>query len=119
VLAIALCGLGSAAVSPFSWGYHWVWFVPLAVYLADRAIVRGSRPAAALLTLLWFTTAAWITGWRDPSTGMTPPTGVISLNPGGWLEELTRNIYLVVFMAALLITAAALCAGLRVDRPRS
>jgi alpha-1,2-mannosyltransferase len=108
VLAIALCGLGSAAVSPFSWGYHWVWFVPLAVYLADRAIVRGKRVAGALLALLWVATVAWITGWRDPSTGKTPPTGVTSLHPGGWLEELTRNIYLVVFLAALMLATALL-----------
>jgi alpha-1,2-mannosyltransferase len=103
VLAVALCGLGSAAISPFSWGYHWVWFVPLAVHLGDRAIMRGSRGAAVLLATMWVATAAWITGWRDPLSGMTPPSGVISLNPGGALLVVTRNVYLLVFMAALLI----------------
>jgi len=107
VLAVGLCGLGSAALSPFSWGYHWVWFVPLAVHLANRAIVRGRHAATVLLVGLWAVTAAWITGWRDPFTGMTPPSGVISLNPGGVLEDVTRNVYLIVFVAALVIAAAS------------
>jgi alpha-1,2-mannosyltransferase len=109
VLAVALCGLGSAAVSPYSWGYHWVWLALLAVYLADRAIIRGSRAAAALLTLLWVATAGWITEWRNPFTGMTPPSGVISLHPGGLIEGFTRNIYLVVFLAALALAATFRC----------
>ena len=81
--------------------------MPLAVHLADRAIVRGGRAAMVLLVGLWAVTAAWITGWRGPFTGMTPPSGVISLNPGGILEDVTRNVYLMVFVAALVVAAAS------------
>lgn len=28
MLAITLVGMTSCAISPFSWGHHWVWFVP-------------------------------------------------------------------------------------------
>ena len=34
-----------------------VWFVPLAVVLAERAIVRGSRSSAILLGVLWVATS--------------------------------------------------------------
>ncbi|MFC9788781.1 glycosyltransferase 87 family protein [Rhodococcus sp. NPDC127528] len=42
LLATTMCGLTSCAVSPFSWGHHWVWFVPLIVLALDRAL-RSSR----------------------------------------------------------------------------
>jgi len=108
VLAVSLCGLGSAAISPYSWGYHWVWFVPIAVFLAERAIIRHSRAAASLVAGLWTATAAWMTGWRPPLSGMTPPSGLISLHPGGALEAITRNTYLIELGVALGITIVAI-----------
>src|SRR5699024_9072351 len=39
LLAVALVGLTAKTVSPFSWSHHWVWFVPLLVYLVHRAMV--------------------------------------------------------------------------------
>ena len=106
VLAVAICGLASAAVAPFAWGYHWVWFVPLAVVLGERAIVRGSRSSAILLGALWVATASWITGWRPPASGMMPPAGVMTLTSGGWPGLLTRNIYVVALVATLILTVA-------------
>jgi alpha-1,2-mannosyltransferase len=43
-----LLGLGVAAltgllVSPISWNHHWVWFLPLAIALAVRAVETGRR----------------------------------------------------------------------------
>ncbi|MDQ1412863.1 MAG: alpha,2-mannosyltransferase, partial [Acidimicrobiaceae bacterium] len=43
-----LLGLGVAAltgllVSPISWNHHWVWFLPLAIALAARAVETGRR----------------------------------------------------------------------------
>ncbi|HEY2205891.1 MAG TPA: glycosyltransferase 87 family protein [Pseudonocardia sp.] len=40
--AVAVCGMTSTAVSPFSWVHHWVWFVPLLVLLLERALRHGS-----------------------------------------------------------------------------
>lgn len=108
LLAVALCGLGSAAVSPFSWGYQWVWFALLAVFLTYRAIVLRSRASWALLGVLWALTAAWVTSWRDPISGQTPPEGLTSLQSGGWVGEITRDGYLVVFSVALLLSVVLL-----------
>jgi alpha-1,2-mannosyltransferase len=108
LLAVSLCGLTSVAVSPFSWVHQWVWLVPLAVFLADRAIVLRSRVSALYVGVLWITTAAWITEWRSPASGLTPPEGLVTLDPRGWLGVVTRNSYLVLFTAALLISAGFL-----------
>lgn len=108
LLAVSLCGLTSAAVSPFSWVHQWVWLVPLAVFLAYRAIVLRSRTGWVYLGALWIMTAAWITEWRSPASGLTPPEGLVTLPTNGWLEMVTRNSYLALFTAALLVSAAFL-----------
>lgn len=38
LLAVTITGLTSAMVSPFAWTHHWVWFVPLVVYVVHRAL---------------------------------------------------------------------------------
>lgn len=60
LLSTTLCGLTAGAVSPFSWGHHWVWFVPLLVLAMDRALRSGRAvawllPAALPLPLLCWT----------------------------------------------------------------
>ncbi|MFW0790431.1 glycosyltransferase 87 family protein [Gordonia sp. CPCC 205333] len=35
LLAVTIVGMTSCAVSPFAWGHHWVWFVPLLVIALD------------------------------------------------------------------------------------
>ncbi|SIR96010.1 glycosyltransferase 87 family protein [Williamsia sterculiae] len=52
LLAVAVTGMTSSVVSPFSWGHHWVWFVPLLVYLLHRVL-------AAVRTRRWVSAAAW------------------------------------------------------------
>ncbi|MGV9824796.1 glycosyltransferase 87 family protein [Gordonia sp. NPDC003429] len=46
LLAVSIVGMTGATVSPFSWGHHWVWVVPLLVVAFDfayRGAVRGRR----------------------------------------------------------------------------
>ncbi|NMN99988.1 DUF2029 domain-containing protein [Gordonia sp. TBRC 11910] len=43
LLAVTIVGMTSCAVSPFAWGHHWVWFVPLLVVAFD--VVYRSRLA--------------------------------------------------------------------------
>lgn len=63
--ALTLCGLTAPMVSPFSWGHHWVWTVPLLVVCLDRA-ARWRRwwgyllPAAVVVPLL-----AWYRSYPD------------------------------------------------------
>ncbi|MEP9392637.1 glycosyltransferase 87 family protein [Gordonia sp. VNK1] len=42
LLSVTIAAMTGAAVSPFSWGHHWVWFVPLLV-VAVEAAYRGTR----------------------------------------------------------------------------
>jgi alpha-1,2-mannosyltransferase len=84
LLAVTLCGLLSAAVAPFAWSHHFVWVAPLAVLLAQRAVI-GSRAAAGALAVLLLLTVAWITGLPGPGVGPIPSTGLISLQPDVYL----------------------------------
>jgi alpha-1,2-mannosyltransferase len=108
VFGVALCGMATAAVSPFSWGYHWVWFVPLAVVVLHGAIVRRRAWCIAGAALLIAVTAGWIVGYRAPASGQLPPLGVIAFEQGGWTEHVTRSAYLIVFAVALAAAARRL-----------
>jgi alpha-1,2-mannosyltransferase len=91
LLGLTLCGLLSAAVAPFAWSHHYVWFVPLAVLLAGHALV-GSRPAAAALAGLLAVTVAWVTRPPGPSVGPIPSTGLISLQPDVYLAAVVATV---------------------------
>ena len=46
LLSVTTAGMTAATVSPFSWGHHWVWVVPLLVVAFDfayRGSIRGRR----------------------------------------------------------------------------
>lgn len=101
VLGLAVVGMASAALSPFSWSHHWVWVVPLAVHLGHRAYVVGSRPALVALWLFW----AVFAGWVVRTTGDTPETGLLSLRPGGWWNVVIPATYLAGFAVVLGSTA--------------
>ena len=99
LLAATLAGLGAAAVSPWSWGHHWVWLVPLAVFLGGL-LCRG-RPgpewlAPALLLPLTF---PWVLALADPPDSSGTPPAV-----SGPLALLLGNLYVAVF--ALTVAAA-------------
>jgi alpha-1,2-mannosyltransferase len=91
VLALALCGLASAALAPFAWSHHWVWVVPLVVLLAHRAMA-GHRAAVTLLLGVLACTFAVVTALPGPGVGPIPSTGLISLQP---------DTYLLLFLAVL------------------
>lgn len=73
LLALTLAGMTMTMVSPFSWGHHWVWFVPLlvlAMHFALEATRRLPRPAgvaAWLLPILVVAGAgAWVQNFPNP-----------------------------------------------------
>lgn len=95
VLALTVCGLGSAGLAPFAWSHHYVWVVPLAVLLGTRALT-GDRWAAAGLAGVLAATVAVVTALPGPQVGPIPSTGLISLWP---------DAYVVLFLVVLAATA--------------
>jgi alpha-1,2-mannosyltransferase len=101
VLGLAIVGMASAALSPFSWSHHWVWVVPLTVHLGHRAHVLGSRCLLAALWVFWAVFAGWLVSTR----GDTPETGVLSVRPGGPWNVTIPAAYLLGFVVVLACTA--------------
>jgi alpha-1,2-mannosyltransferase len=101
VLGMAIVGMASAAVSPFSWSHHWVWSAPLVVHLGHRALALGSRWALAALCAFW----AAFAGWLVSVTGGTPETGLLSIRPGGTWDVWLPAAYLLAFVTVLAATA--------------
>lgn len=100
VLGIALVGMGCAVASPFSWDHHWVWFAPLIVHLGYRAyVLRGAFSACAVWSL-----SALLGGWFT-SLGVRRESGVLSLRPGGVLNDVISGTYVYVFLATAIGTA--------------
>jgi alpha-1,2-mannosyltransferase len=101
VLGIAIVGMASDAVSPFSWSHHWVWFAPLVVHLGHRALVVGSRWSLAALCAFWVTFA----GWLVSVTGGSPETGLLSIRLGGTWDVWLPATYLLAFVIVLAAAA--------------
>ncbi|MCP3801157.1 glycosyltransferase 87 family protein [Allokutzneria sp. A3M-2-11 16] len=90
LLAVTLCGLCAATVSPWSWGHHWVWIVPLAAI-----VVRKSWWVLAPLLALTFPK---LHALAAPNPGVTEPP-VLQGNP---LAFLLGNIYVIIFAATVV-----------------
>ncbi|MFF2088751.1 glycosyltransferase 87 family protein [Nocardia sp. NPDC058176] len=108
LLSVTLGGLTACAVSPYSWGHHWVWFVPLLVYLIHRAQTRQRW---------WFAAAALylaIGGWTYTYTPTWISIGTFLLPPWWPLSDVLINIYVVVY----LITLAGIAILIRTGSPR-
>lgn len=103
LLTVTLAGLTSCVVSPFSWNHHWVWFLPLFVYLVHRAMSDPSWWAAA--GFLYVATGAWAYHWTD--------TWVVVgwfLFPPSWpISPILLNCYVIVYV----VIAGCLIASVR------
>ncbi|WP_223291345.1 glycosyltransferase 87 family protein [Gordonia malaquae] len=58
LLAVAITGMASCAVSPFSWGHHWVWILPLLLVAFVHAYEQTRREDPR--TWLWWLAPASI-----------------------------------------------------------
>ncbi|WP_133298624.1 glycosyltransferase 87 family protein [Tsukamurella pulmonis] len=116
LLAVTVVGLTACAVSPFSWGHHWVWIVPLLVLLIGRALLTAD-PGRRVLALvaaaaLVAATFIWVTYFPH-----LQPTGVddvhdtyaigIFLRPmdNPVLKALAGGVYVWIFVATLIGSA--------------
>lgn len=105
LLAVTLCGLCSAAVSPWAWDNHWVWLVPLAVFVANQALRATTRDRVliwtpvATLAVMTFSRLLSLAAPPTPAPGVRgPPLRV----PVAWLFG---NIYVLIFLGTLVTTA--------------
>ncbi|SDN57690.1 glycosyltransferase 87 family protein [Allokutzneria albata] len=96
LLALTLCGLCAATVSPWSWGHHWVWIVPLAVIA-----VRKSWWVLAPLFVLTFPK---LHALAAPAPSVTEPP----VFQGNALAFLLGNIYVIIFAVTVLAAVAHL-----------
>ncbi|WP_245745744.1 glycosyltransferase 87 family protein [Nocardia altamirensis] len=101
LLAVTLAGLTACAVSPFSWDHHWVWFVPLLVYLVHHAQTRWQWWIAA--ALLWAAIGAWT--WEyDPDYVVV---GLFLFPPWWTFAQVLINSFVIIY-AVVLAGAIAL-----------
>lgn len=49
LLALSVIGMTSCAISPMSWGHHWVWFVPILVICIDLVLRADLSPVLRTL----------------------------------------------------------------------
>jgi alpha-1,2-mannosyltransferase len=114
LLGLTVCGLLAAAVAPFAWSHHYVWFGPLVVLLA-RHLAAGERRAAAALAGLLAVTFAWITRLPGPGVGPLPSTGLISLQPDVYVAA----VIVIVGVTARGPSSAVVPVARAAGKPRS
>lgn len=98
LLAVILSGMTACAISPFSWGHHWVWFVPLLVYLVHRA---QTSPRWWLLALALY---AAVAAWAYQYTETWVSVGIFLLPPWWSVTPVLMNAYVIVYLVTLAAT---------------
>ncbi|MFW0786490.1 glycosyltransferase 87 family protein [Gordonia sp. CPCC 206044] len=115
LLSVCIVGMTSCAVSPMSWGHHWVWFVLLVVIGVDlllrpglrptgRALAAGGLVALLLVALSWRSHLAhpiWFVNQTVPDaylTGLFFKTGIAGLQ---WFTYYPYNF---VFLGTAIAT---------------
>ncbi|MFF2556547.1 glycosyltransferase 87 family protein [Nocardia sp. NPDC058058] len=96
LLVVTIAGMTACAVSPYAWGHHWVWFVPLLVHLVHRAQSNPRWWIAA--AALFVATGAWAYHWGEDYVSVG-----IFLLPKPWHSEpILENSHVLVYLAVLL-----------------
>jgi len=99
LLALTLCGLCAATVSPWTWGHHWVWLLPLGVFLAKLVSDTTIRPHHAT----WLLPAGLMSLTFPPMLALAvPPPGDPPTLDAGAVAFILGNAYILVFATTLL-----------------
>ena len=104
LLATTMCGLTSAAVSPFSWGHHWVWFVPLLVLAMHRALGAGRATAWLLPAALALPLLCWTHEFPDSVQAI----GLFMVPTSDALAPFFAAVYPLMFVVIAVATLIAL-----------
>ena len=116
LLSICLAGMTACAVSPFSWGHHWVWVVPLLVLLLAPALSARDPARRVLFLIPPLALAAATFIWVSYYPGVSPRDvdwihevygiGIfLRLEPPGVLRVLYSGVYVWIFAATTAISA--------------
>ena len=102
LLSLSVCGLTTPMVSPFAWGHHWVWCIPLAVLALDYAIRRAQWWAYLPALLLTPMLAWYFTDYRGIAA-----IGIFMFDGPPWLRLLVQLAYPAVLAALVGIVFIA------------
>ncbi len=98
LIALTLCGLCAATVSPWTWGHHWVWLLPLAVYLTMLVSENTTRARHAV----WLLPAGlMLLSFRPVLALAVPPPGDPPTLDAGLVAFVLGNVYVLVFATTL------------------
>lgn len=108
-VVVGLCGL---LVSPISWVHHWVWTIPLVLWLLApvRADTGRHRPALVGLAVAWLVVMATRVIWLAPSGDGRELTAAAP-------AKLLSDAYVLLGIGSLLAMTAALVAASRTANP--
>ena len=113
LLAVTMVGLTSCAVSPFSWGHHWVWFVPLLILAVDRALRTGRATAWLVPVALAAPLLSWAHGYPDGVYAI----GLFMVPVPDAVVPVTQSVYPLVFVVtAVVVLVTCVRDGLRTAR---
>ncbi|MEW2015304.1 glycosyltransferase 87 family protein [Rhodococcus sp. NPDC076796] len=112
LLALVICGLATPMVSPFAWGHHWVWCIPLTIVALDYANRHRTwwswlAPVAATLPMI----AWYFTDYRGIKA-----IGIFMFEGSRAFEAAVQFTYPAVFLGTVTLT---LISTLRHSRHRS
>ena len=102
-------------VSPFTWGHHWVWLVPLLVLTVHYALAADRWYVWLLPPLLWAAAANWVQSFPNPefTDDRWVAMGLFML--GGNIPRVVfstiTNIYPLIWLVTVALTALLLRAG--------
>ncbi|MFI8565570.1 glycosyltransferase 87 family protein [Rhodococcus sp. NPDC078407] len=100
LLALVICGLATPMVSPFAWGHHWVWCVPLSIVALDHAVRHRTwwswlAPLAVTAPLI----AWYFTDYRGIKA-----IGIFMFEGSPAFEATVQFAYPAVFLATMAAT---------------
>ena len=115
LLALSMVGMTACAISPMSWGHHWVWFVPILVICVNlvlridlsplRRVLAGVAGVCLILVAFsWRTYLAhpiWFVNKTVPDAYLI---GLFFKHGISWLEWFTVYPYNAVFLCTAIAT---------------